>query len=162
MEKNFSLIIFASDHAGFERKTEAIKWVKDWGYEYKDVGDFAQGGSDKPDSLDDYPDFMDLAAQSIINNPGSCGIVFGGSGQGEAMALNGFRFQGIRAGVYYGGNLKIVKLLRDHNNANALSLSAREMDSKETKEAIKMFLETPFSNEERHKRRVAKLLDPKS
>jgi ribose 5-phosphate isomerase B len=86
---------------------------------------------------------------------GNKGIVIGGSGQGEAIAAN--KVKGVRAAVYYGGSLDIVKLSRTHNDSNILSLGARFLTQEEAIEAIKVWLETPFNNEERHKRRIKKI-----
>jgi len=80
--------------------------------------------------------------------------VLGGSGQGEAMVSN--RHQGVRAAVYYGGSEEIIKLSREHNNANVLSLGAMFLDDS-VKNRIKLWLDTPFSNDERHKRRINKI-----
>jgi ribose 5-phosphate isomerase B len=79
----------------------------------------------------------------------------GGSGEGEAISAN--KIDGIRATEYYGGNLEIVKLGREHNNANILSLGARFINEEEAKEAVKLFIETQFSGDERHLRRINKI-----
>jgi ribose 5-phosphate isomerase B len=83
------------------------------------------------------------------------GIILGGSGQGEAIVAN--KVVGIRSAVYYGGDLEIVRLSRQHNSANILSLGARFINEDEAKEAVKIFIETPFSIEERHIRRLDKV-----
>lgn len=152
-------IYLASDHAGFELKENIKKFLVDSGYEVKDSGAF------KLDPDDDYPDFVKLAAEAVAKDPeGSRGIVLGGSGQGEAMVAN--RYKGVRAAVFYGpasakasagkGSLDIVKLSREHNNANVLSLGARFVTEKEALAAVKLWLETPFSSEPRHTRRLSK------
>ncbi len=118
-------------------------------YEVEDMGTF------KLDPEDDYPDFVRPVAEAVAKDPeNSRGIVIGGSGQGEAIDAN--RFKSVRAAVYYGGDLKIVELSREHNNANILSLGARFLKESEAKSAVELWLKTPFSGG-RHERRVKKI-----
>ena len=142
-------IYLASDHAGFELKGKIKDFLVKNGYEAEDLGPFAY------DANDDYPELIRPAAERVSQNPEDRAIVLGGSGQGEAMVSN--RYKNVRAAVYYGGNMDIVKLSREHNNANVLSFGARFVKEEEALEAVKLWLETPFSAEERHHRRVAKI-----
>ncbi len=147
-------IYIGTDHAGFNMKEELKKYLGELGHEVVDQGAFEY------DKEDDYPDFISLVAEGVVaTSPESedvvRGIVLGGTGTGEAIEAN--RLLGIRTIVYYGGNLEIVKLGREHNDANILSLGARFVDLLEAKNAVKLFLETPFSGEERHIRRIVKL-----
>lgn len=143
-------IFISSDHAGFELKKFLVERLSLAGHEIKDFGAL------KFDPGDDYPDFISLVGKEISHNPsGSRGIVIGGSGQGEAIAAN--KFYGVRAAVYYGGNMDIVKLSREHNDANVLSLGARFMSPNDAFAAVTLWLATPFSGDERHKRRINKL-----
>lgn len=144
-------IYFATDHAGYELKEALASYVeKDLGYTVADMG------AHQNDSNDDYPDFIQLAAQEVSHDPsGSRGIIMGGSGQGEAIVAN--RFPNVRCTVYYGGPLDIIKLSREHNNANILSLGARFMSLDEAKAAVKLWLETSFVEEDRHMRRIKKI-----
>ena len=112
-------------------------------------------GAHSLDANDDYPDFVSVAARRVAEDTDSRGIVLGGSGEGEAMDAN--RFLGVRACEYYGGNLDVVRVSREHNDANILSLGARFITEDEALEAVKVFLETPFSGDERHVRRIEKL-----
>jgi ribose 5-phosphate isomerase B len=99
-----------------------------------------------------------LVAKEISHDPGAIkGIVIGGSGQGEAICAN--KFYGVRAAVYYGSNLDVVKLSREHNDSNVLSLGARFMSSSDALNAVNVWLKTPFSGDERHKRRIQKLFN---
>lgn len=141
-------IFLGADHAGFELKEEIKKFLLKSGYEVEDKGAFSY------DIGDDYPDLILPVAKKVVRNSNSKGIVFGASGQGEAMVAN--KIKGIRAAVYYGGNLDIVKLSRTHNNANILSLGARFLSKEGAIEAVKLWLNTDFSNEARHARRVKK------
>lgn len=152
-------VFIASDHAGYELKNVLTQFVRDCGHEIVDCG------ANALDPEDDYPDFVMPLAKKVAAEEGSVGIVLGASGQGEAIAAN--RVKGIRAGVYYGpadiqvdasGNvLNLVQSMRAHNNANVLSIGARFVSVENAKDAVRLFLETPFSNEARHLRRIAKL-----
>ncbi|KKU79881.1 MAG: Ribose-5-phosphate isomerase B [Parcubacteria group bacterium GW2011_GWA2_47_7] len=144
-------IFIATDHAGYELKEIITSYVeKDLGYTVADMG------AHQMDIQDDYPDFIQLAAQEVSHDPSaSRGIILGGSGQGEAMVAN--RFPNVRCAVYYGGDIDIVKLTREHNNSNILSLGARRITVDEAKAAVKLWLDTVFEDEERHVRRIRKI-----
>ena len=148
-------IFIGSDHAGFELKKVLIDYLHDLGHDVRDLG---------PQSYtpeDDYPDFIIPVAKELSHNPSMLrGIVIGGSGQGEAIAAN--KVYGIRAAVYYGGNRDIVKLSREHNDSNVLSLGARFLSMDEARQAVGVWLSTPFSGDERHKRRIMKIYQVKS
>ena len=141
-------IYLASDHAGFDLKQFLETHLKDLGHEVEDCGAL------KMDPLDDYPDFIIPAAEKVVKNPYSRGIIMGGSGQGEAIAAN--RLKGIRAVVYYDGPIEIVTLSRTHNNANILSLGARFITQEKAAEAVDLWLSEPFEGG-RHKKRIDKL-----
>ncbi|KKU53120.1 MAG: ribose-5-phosphate isomerase [Candidatus Ryanbacteria bacterium RIFCSPHIGHO2_12_FULL_47_12b] len=142
-------IFLAADHAGFELKEFIKKELESKGHKIVDKGAYML----EPE--DDYPLYMKAAALEVQKNPESRGIIFGGSGQGEAIAAN--RFRGVRATVYYGGNKEIIVLSREHNDANILSLGARFLSISEAQEAVFLWLETKFSGDERHKRRIGEL-----
>ena len=142
-------IYLGADHAGFELKEYIKKFLLDKGYQVSDEGAY------KYNETDDYPDYMKVVALQVACEPESRGIIFGGSGEGEAISAN--RFKGIRAVVYYGKALEIVKLSREHNDANVLSIGARFVTQTEAEEAILLWLSTAFSNDERHVRRLKKL-----
>lgn len=108
------------------------------------------------DETDDYPDFVKVAAAAVSGDPEeSLAVIVGGSGQGEAIVAN--RFRNVRAAVYYGGPLDIVTLSREHNDANVLSLGARFITDDEAREVLRLWLDTPFSGDERHDRRIEKI-----
>ena len=132
---------------------EKIKtWLTEWGLEFVDCGDT------KLDPNDDYPDFVAIVAEKVAQDPvNNRGIVLGATGQGEAMVAN--RRRGVRAAVLYAYNEEIIKLSREHNAANVLSLGASFLSDEEARKAIDLWLKTDFSNEERHIRRIAKI-DP--
>ena len=140
-------VVLASDHAGFELKEHVKRFLKKKGYDIKDFGALEYDG------LDDYPDFI-LPAAKYISEHKLIGIIFGGSGQGEAMAAN--RIKGIRAAVFYNGPNEIVELSRLHNNANILSIGARFVNNQEVEKVIELWLSTDFE-EGRHEKRINKL-----
>ena len=139
-------IFLGTDHAGFQLKEEIKKYLQELEMDVEDCG------AQKFDPDDDYPKFIIKAAKKVAATKGSIGIILGASGQGEAIVAN--KVKGIRASVYYGNNLDIVKLSKIHNDANVLSLGARFLSKEKAIEAVKLWLETEFTNEKRHKRRI--------
>ncbi len=142
------LIHLATDHAGYKLKERIKEVLMKAGHAVVDHGAFSL------DSKDDYPDFISKAAEAVSKNPHEKAIILGGSGEGEAMVAN--RFKHVRAAVYYGGSDKIVKLSREHNNANVLSLGARFISEREALHAVKTWLATAFTANPRHVRRIQK------
>jgi len=156
-------VYIAADHAGFALKGELLKYVEGLGYETVDLGAF----SFDPD--DDYPDVVTPLAHKIAGDSEARGIICAGSGQGEAMCAN--RVKGVRAAVFYApraasildqegsaseDEYDLLRLTRTHNDANVLSLGARFLTLPEAMKAVELFLTTPFSNDERHQRRISK------
>ncbi len=143
-------IYLAADHAGFDLKEKIQTFLETGGYEVYDCGDSVY------EKTDDYPDYVGMAAGAVANDPeGSRGIIFGWTGQGEAMVAN--RFTGVRAALYAGGDEEIITLSRLHNNANVLSLGAHFVDEEKAKRLVTLWLETEFKGEERHERRIKKI-----
>ena len=142
------IIHIATDHAGLELKEKVKAYLSKLNYEVVDHGAYEY------DALDDYPDFIFPCAEAVSNDSNSKGIILGGSGQGEAMAAN--RVTGVRAAVFYNGPDEIIKLSRQHNDANILSLGARFMSDTEMYKIIELWLSTDFESG-RHKRRIEKL-----
>ncbi|PIR89034.1 MAG: ribose-5-phosphate isomerase [Candidatus Harrisonbacteria bacterium CG10_big_fil_rev_8_21_14_0_10_40_38] len=142
-------IYLASDHAGYKLKEKIKSHLTEKGINIEDFGPF------KEDPDDDYPDFIHKAADALSKNPENKAIILGGSGEGEAMVAN--RYKGVRAAVFYGSSPEIIKLSREHNDANALSLGARFIDEEEALKSVDLWLNTSFSNEPRHKRRIDKI-----
>jgi len=159
-----SKIILASDHAGFDLKEKLKVFLTELGYQVEDIGPAIFNEND------DYPDFIIPAAKKVVELD-CLGIILGGSGQGEAMAAN--KVKGVRAVIFYGPMLpkkavdvtgrqsedpfELIKLAKEHNHANVLSLGVRFLDEETMKKAVKLWLETQFSNEERHVRRLKKV-----
>jgi len=137
-------IHIGSDHAGLEFKAKIIAHLQGQGHQVTDHGPHSF------DPLDDYPEFCIPAALATAKDPGSFGIVLGGSGNGEQMAAN--KVKGVRAALVW--SVEIAKLARQHNDANVISLGGRMHDEKLCLELVDTFLSTPFSNDERHIRRI--------
>lgn len=142
-------IYLATDHAGFEHKEALKKYLTEQG---KDVVDC---GADRYEQTDDYPDTIAVAAEKISRDSYARAIVFGGSGQGEAIVAN--KFPHVRAVVYYGSQAEIVTLSREHNNSNILSIGARFVEVEEMKQIVDMWLSASFAQDERHVRRIRKI-----
>lgn len=142
-------IFLATDHAGFAHKQAVVHALTDDGHLLTDCGAYTY------DPDDDYPDFVVPAMQQLrAASSAARAIIFGGSGQGEAMLAN--TFPGIRAAVYYGSAPTILTLSRAHNDANVLSLGARFMSESDAVTAARTWLREPFSNDARHVRRLQK------
>jgi ribose 5-phosphate isomerase B len=140
-------VYLGSDHAGFELKGRLIAWLREAGHEPVDCGP----SSYQPD--DDYPVYVLRAARAVVDDPGSLGIVIGGSGNGEQIASN--KVPGIRAALAW--TTETAQLARQHNNANVLSLGARMYSDEDALEFAKTFVATPFSQDPRHARRLAEI-----
>jgi ribose 5-phosphate isomerase B len=138
-------VYLGSDHAGFELKARLVEWLRQAGHEPVDCGPSAY----QPD--DDYPVYVMRAATSVVGDPGSLGIVIGGSGNGEQIASN--KIRGVRAALAW--TQETAQLARQHNNANVLSLGAREYPVEDAVGFARAFVETPFSGDPRHVRRLA-------
>ena len=150
MELSSFAIHLATDHAGFALKNAVKAWLEGEGYSVVDHG------AHHLDELDDFPDFIREAAHAVSIAPAAArAIIFGGSGQGEAMVAN--RYPHVRATVYYGGDKKIVTLSREHNDANVLSLGARFVDEASAIPVIEEWLNTSFLGDEKYERRNQKI-----
>ncbi len=158
-------VYLATDHAGFEIKNKVAELLKKEGYDVEDCG------PETYDKDDDYPDFISRAAKKVSENPDDFGIVFGGSGQGEAIVAN--KFDSVRCALFYGPVIppiatditgktsddpyEMLRLTREHNNSNMLSIGVRFMTEEDILNAIKLFLSSKYSGEERHARRIDKI-----
>lgn len=143
-------IHLATDHAGFAHKEAIKEWLESEGYAVVDDGALVL------DPVDDFSDFVHVSAAAVAKDPDAKrAIIFGGSGQGEAMAAN--RHKGVRATVYYGGDEKIIELSRQHNDANVLSVGARFVSIEKTKEVISLWLNGEVLPDEKYTRRNRKL-----
>ena len=138
-----------SDHAGFELKAALVRRLTELGHEPLDHGPTVY------DAQDDYPPFVLRAARAVAADGGSLGVVIGGSGNGEAIAAN--KVQGVRCALAWSD--ETARLGRQHNDANVVSVGARMHDEATAVALVEAFLETPYSGEERHSRRIAMLSD---
>ena len=146
------LIYFAGDHAGFEMKGKLMDFARSLGHEVEDLGPL------EPKSGDDYSDYVIPLAKKLAGRPSTeeRGIVVAGSGQGEMIAMN--RVKGARAALLAPGPqmVPLIKASRDHNDSNIFSIGARFCTLQEAEKGMRLWLDTPFSNEERHIRRLRK------
>ncbi|MGY5884247.1 ribose-5-phosphate isomerase [Modestobacter lacusdianchii] len=142
-------VFLGTDHAGLELKSHLMQVLADEGFEPVDCGAFDY------DPQDDYPPFCFEVGERVVTEPGSLGIVIGGSGNGEQIAAN--KVPGVRAALIW--NESTAKLARQHNNANVAAVGNRQHDVEEATALVLTYLREPFSGEERHARRIALLAD---
>lgn len=140
-------VYLGSDHAGFELKARLSEHLQGAGHDVVDVGALTY------DPDDDYPAFCIDTARRVVGDPGSLGVVIGGSGNGEQIAAN--KVKGIRAALAW--NTEIAKLAREHNDAQVVGIGARQHTEEEALAIVDAFLATPFSQSERHQRRIDQL-----
>jgi ribose 5-phosphate isomerase B len=140
-------VYLGCDHAGFELKQFLVRHLTDAGYEIVDVGPAEY------DAEDDYPPYCIEAALRVIADPGSLGVVIGGSGNGEQIAAN--KVTGCRAALAW--NPQVASLARQHNDAQVIAIGARMHSAEQAAEIIEAFLATPFSGDPRHQRRIEQL-----
>jgi ribose 5-phosphate isomerase B len=143
----------ATDHAGLTLKNKLLNTLSSRGFDVIDHGAFAF------DPNDDYPRFIlpaaEAVAQDLANGVEALGVIFGGSGNGEQIAAN--KVNGVRAALVW--NEETAKLARQHNDANIISIGARQHSELEVLHLIDVFVQEPFSNEERHKRRISQIAE---
>ncbi|GAA3052395.1 ribose-5-phosphate isomerase [Actinokineospora globicatena] len=137
-------VYLGSDHAGFELKTHLVEHLTAAGHDVVDVGPHAY------DALDDYPPFCVETARRVVADPGSLGVVLGGSGNGEQIAAN--KVPGARAALAW--SVSTARLSREHNDAQLIGVGARQHSTEEATAIVDAFLATPFSGDERHQRRI--------
>ena len=146
-------IHIATDHAGLEFSQDLQQHLRSHGHEVIDHGPQTY------EPLDDYPSFCINAARGVVVDQvagiEALGVVFGGSGNGEQIAAN--KVAGVRAALVW--STDTAQLAREHNDANVISIGARQHTVDEAKTFIDTFIATPFSNEERHARRIAQLAE---
>ena len=134
----------ASDHAGFDLKTHLVEHLRDEGH------DVVDHGAGVYDAQDDYPPMSIACGEGVVADPGSLGVVIGGSGNGEQIAAN--KVRGVRAALAW--NEDTAALARQHNDANVVSVGARQHSTEEATHLVDVFLATPFSGDARHLRRI--------
>jgi ribose 5-phosphate isomerase B len=142
-------VFIGTDHAGLEFKEHLKKVLADAGHEPVDCGAFEY------DAQDDYPPFCFEVGERTVAEPGSLGVVIGGSGNGEQIAAN--KVPGVRAALVW--NPATAQLARQHTDANVVAVGARQHSDEEAAALVLEFLATPFSDEERHIRRIGLISD---
>ncbi len=142
-------IYLGSDHAGLELKDHLVKHLKGRGHEVVDVGPFEY------DAEDDYPPYCLNAAAKVVADPGSLGVVVGGSGNGEQIAAN--KVAGCRAALAW--SVETARLGRQHNDANVIAIGGRMHSLEEATSFVDAFVEEAFSGAERHSRRIGQLAE---
>ena len=142
-------VYLGSDHAGYELKMHLVNHLTKQGHEAVDVGPHVY------DPEDDYPSYCLHAGAKVVADEGSLGIVIGGSGNGEQIAAN--KIDGVRAALVW--RTEIAQLARQHNDANVISIGAREHTLDEATTFVDAFLATPFSGNPRHARRIAQVAE---
>lgn len=159
-------VYLGTDHTGIHIKDEVKTYLEENGYHVEDCGAYEY------DRNDDYPDFIGKAAQKVSGDSDSVGFVFGGSGQGEQMTAN--KYKGVRCALFYAparavsaidisgstsdDPFEIIKLTRQHNHSNMLSFGVRFLNKETVIKAVETFLNTPYSDDERHVRRIKKMM----
>ena len=133
------------DHAAYDLLNDLVSFLEGEGHEVTNHGPHGY------DAVDDYPVFVLRAAEAVAADPGSLGIVLGGSGNGEQMAAN--KVTGIRAALC--SDDELARLAREHNDAQVLSIGARMTTVEQARSIVRVFLGTPFSGDPRHSRRIA-------
>jgi ribose 5-phosphate isomerase B len=142
-------VYLGCDHAGFELKASLVQHLARLGYDVVDVG------PEVFDPDDDYPPFCIETARRVVADPGSLGVVIGGSGNGEQISAN--KVPGCRAALAW--SIETARLAREHNDAQVVGIGARMHAPAEAAEIIEIFLTTPFSEGERHRRRLRQISD---
>jgi ribose 5-phosphate isomerase B len=142
-------VYLGSDHAGFELKAAVVEHITGLGHDAVDCGALTL------DLDDDYPPPCIAAASRTVDDPGSLGIVIGGSGNGEQIAAN--KVRGVRAALVWSHDT--ARLAREHNDANVMSLGARNHPTADALAFVETFLDTPFSQDPRHIRRIGLLTE---
>ena len=145
-------VYLGSDHAGYELKMHLVNHLAKQGYDVVDVGPHAY------DAEDDYPPFCLHTGTRVVADEGSLGIVIGGSGNGEQIAAN--KVDGVRSALAW--KVEIAQLARQHNDANVLAIGARQHTLDEATSFVEAFLNTPFSGDPRHARRIQQLAEYES
>ena len=140
-------IYIGADHRGYAMKEGLVAWLREQRHDVHDMG------ATEIAADDDYPDYAQAVAGEVANDTESRGIVLCGSGTGVAVAAN--KTKGIRAALIH--DVSIAKAARNDDNVNVLALGADYISLEDAKQVISVFLETPFSGEERHMRRIGKI-----